>query len=149
VVTPRSLVARSLFSTTTPISDTMDNIHISLAENIALLSLLSTVPEVPIDNIPNGEAQLASPQTRSLTFERERVSPITWHSYQPTRTILTKVTVVCVEENLDNSGLKVLLAVNKGSIAPVKTGFENMFKILERVVTQGKCQPYIAHQVLR
>ena len=118
----------------------MENIPIILAEDIALLSLLSTVPEEPGENVPNNEVRSNNQQQRSLTFERERdlVDNLAFLSADTDDS--EKVTALCVEENPDTVGLTIVLAVNKGSLAHVKAGFEKMAKILQRVATQSISQ---------
>lgn len=88
-------------------------------------------------------------ELRSLTFERERdlvdnLALLSADTDDP-----DKVRAVCVEEHLNPVGLTVVLAVNKGTMAHVKAGFEKMFEVLERAATQSKYQRRFWQRVLK
>lgn len=46
--------------------------HLAIAENIALLSLLTRTPEAPAQNPAMGDLECNGQKGRTLTFERER-----------------------------------------------------------------------------
>ena len=121
-------------------SDIMDSaeFHQTLAENIALLRLLSNVPEPPTLNTPPVDLLADNSGDRRLKFKKEcdlvdNLAFISAVSDDP-----EKVTAVCIEEHRDHRGMTVVLAVNKGNLSSVKEGFERIFRILKEVSSKSK-----------
>jgi hypothetical protein len=111
---------------------------VTCAENIALLYLLHSVPDLPsrnpIDRSPVG------PNGYTLSFLQER-------SLAGTLVFLSKlkdgpehIPAVCVQEGPQSTFLNILLAVNEArpgdgnvTLQNLKVGFEKIFALLSRV----------------
>jgi hypothetical protein len=86
---------------------------ITCAENVALLSLLHSVPSLPSSNQMNG---LQISQRRyTLPFDRERSLVGTLAFLANTKDDPDHIPAVCVEEDPDSVSLNVLFAVNKSN----------------------------------
>jgi hypothetical protein len=108
---------------------------IACAENIALLSLLHSVPTLPASNsidgfqTPSEDYALSFGEERGLTSTLAFLSSI---SNNPNH-----IPAICIEENPNSAFLSVLLAVNKAKrndgnqfLQTLKQGFESIFTIL-------------------
>lgn len=114
--------------------------HLAIAENIALLSLLTRIPEAPAQNSAVGDLECSGQKGRTLTFERERdiVDNLAFLSAASDNP--EEVTAICIEEYANACGCTVRIAVNKGSLSTVEEGFRGISSILEKASLQGKSQ---------
>jgi hypothetical protein len=112
------------------------NYHRVTAENIALLRLLSSVPEPLTQNALS--VAFLDIDTERLPFQKEcdiveTLAFVSGISDDP-----EKVTAVCIQEDIDHQGLTVVLAVNKGDFEVGREGFKRISRILEKISLQGK-----------
>ena len=112
---------------------------ITCAENIALLSLLHTVPTPPSQN-PNDSLQ-TSHRAYTLSFGRERSLTSTLAFLSNIKDDPNHIPAVCVEEDPNSAFLSVLLAVNKSRrhdgrqvLQALKQGFERIFAVLSQLL---------------
>jgi hypothetical protein len=108
--------------------------HLTIAENITLLSLLTRVPKAPAQNPAVGGLEHNSQKGRTLTFERERdivdnLAFLSTASDNP-----EKVTAICIEEHTNTHRCIVRIVVNKGSLSVVEEGFQRISSILEKAL---------------
>jgi hypothetical protein len=111
----------------------------TLAENTALLFVLSRKVALPPSSNPMTEPSTRDTARRSLTFERERKLTEILAFLAKVDDKPDHVMAVCVEEQPTGPCLVVRVAINKSSPAygdvalqKVKIGFEKIFKILSQ-----------------
>ncbi|KAF4207309.1 hypothetical protein CNMCM8927_003583 [Aspergillus lentulus] len=115
------------------------------AENIALLSLLHSVPNsTPVQAVPTPPSKNPLPvypqsclTSYPLSFEREKVLVATFAFLAQTEDDPNHIPAVCVEQDTSSASLNIILAINKtkkadGSVIlnDLKRGFEDIFAIL-------------------
>lgn len=107
-----------------------------LAENIFLLERINISPGKSQNNpIP---AHLHQHQSgRTLTLEQEQsitssLSFLSSYTDDPNR-----VSALCIEEILGNSGLLITIASNSGSMEQLKAGLVSMATVLMNEATEG------------
>lgn len=118
------------------------------AENIALLSLLHSVPKsIPVQAVPSPPSKnplpLYTESCRSsypLSFQREKCLVATFAFLAQTEDDPNHIPAVCVEQDTSSESLNIILAINKtkkadGSVIlnNLKREFEKIFAILGRV----------------
>lgn len=107
------------------------------AENVALLSLLNTAPELPSRNTPTFALKQHDPR-RKLSFETECDLTSGLAFLAGISDASEHVVALSIEEKPE--GLKVLVAINKGSpsdgeliLGMVKEGLQKVFNVLGKV----------------
>ncbi|KAF7587663.1 hypothetical protein BBP40_006893 [Aspergillus hancockii] len=131
------------------------------AENIALLSLLHSVPNsTPVQAVPMPPSRnplpvysQSCPTSYPLSFEREKGLVATFAFLAQTEDDPNHIPAVCVEQDTSSGSLNIILAINKtkkadGSVIlkDLKQGFEKIFAILGRV-SESTC-PEEVHNYL-
>lgn len=111
---------------------------VTCAENISLLHLLHSVPVSPFSNPINTSLIRQGNYSLSFTQERDLASILAFLS--SIKEDPNHIPALCIEECVDSSSLKVLLAVNKtrwgdgkGNLQNIKHRFDEMFAILSAV----------------
>lgn len=118
------------------------NLQIRLAEDIALLEFLGSVP---VDSSRNSERRedLAASPGRAISARAERDLTTTLAFLSGIRDDPRYITAVCVQEV--QSLLRVYVAANGRGPGPspyldsVKTGFDGIFQVLRRAKTSTFC----------
>ncbi|KAF3386736.1 hypothetical protein F1880_001489 [Penicillium rolfsii] len=107
------------------------------AENIALNYLLHEVPEPPQQK-PT-ERFRGSGKQYMLSFSKETELVEVLSFLAKTKDGPDYIPAMCVEQDPNSAAMKALLAINKrtytdgdGLLQSLKTGFENIFKVLQR-----------------
>lgn len=114
---------------------TQENVTTNCAENIAMLYLLHTVPEMPSTN---SETNAQSRQTgHSLTFAQERRLAGLLAFLAQIEDDPNHIPAVCLQEGPKTRFLSILLAVNRSTpadgkvyISKIKEGFEQLAAML-------------------
>lgn len=116
------------------------------AENIALLSLLHSVPNSAlVQAVPKPPSKNPLPvyaqsglTSYPLSFEREKGLVATFAFLAQTKEDPNHIPAVCVEQDTGSGSLNIILAINKtkkadGSVIlnDLKGGFENIFAVLK------------------
>lgn len=107
------------------------------AENIALNYLLHEVPEPPQQK-PT-ERFRGSEKQYILSFSKEKELVEVLSFLAKTKDGSDYIPAMCVEQHPNGAAMKSLLAINKktysdgdGLLQSLKTGFENIFKVLQK-----------------
>ena len=113
-----------------------------LSVKIALLSLISNLPEQPSVNVPSQyiEAQESQPG-RTLTFRHEvsitqQLAFVCAYSDDPLHVLAT-----CVEEAIPSGGLIIHLAANSGKHECLIDGLKEISRILQNEAINGSAHP--------
>jgi hypothetical protein len=106
-----------------------------LSVKIAILGLISNLPEPPSVNIPS--PSIESQPGRSLTFKHEisiaqQLAFICAYSDDPLHVLAT-----CVEEASPSDGLTIHLAANSGMHGPLIDGLKKISQILQNEASNG------------
>lgn len=120
------------------VSETQRRQNLFLAENAALLSLLS---KAPIASQSNPRTAIAGPDpTRLLSFERESSLTNTLAFLSGISDDPSHVVATCVEELPRGNGIRVVVAINKmhpssgnDVLARIKSGLEEIFRRLAQL----------------
>ena len=104
-----------------------------LLETITLLWALEPIAEGRRENrIP-----LVADTTRQLPIEREKEIATNLAFISSTRDDSTRITAVCIEEDLSGRKSTIRIASNTGSLIEVQQGFRKIADILEQASLQG------------
>lgn len=111
---------------------------VTCAENVALLHLLHTVPNLPSRNPIDLPKSRQEDYTLSLLRERSLTGMLAFLSNLKDGP--EHIPAVCVQESPKSKSLNVLIAVNKENpgdgkevLQKIKLGFERIFALLSRV----------------
>lgn len=107
--------------------------HQALNEDILLLRRLGSEPI----NTCHYPAHDQISQRPRLSFQREKDLVEALAFLSATSEDPKKVTAVCIEEDLEHEACIIRLASNKGSLADVIVGFEEMAAILRKANPQS------------
>lgn len=107
----------------------------SLSVKIALLSLISNLPEPPSVNSPS--EYIEAQEGRTLTFKHEisitqQLAFICAYSDDPLHVLAT-----CVEEAIPSNGLTIHLAANSGTHVRLINGLKEISQILQNEASNG------------
>lgn len=109
-----------------------------LLQKVILLQILNRTPEKPSEiNLSELKAREDEFCGRVLDLQREKDLAESFAFLAATTKDPKKVVAACVEEGQEKGCLTVRLAINRGNLDHVITGFERMAKILERVARAG------------
>lgn len=115
----------------------IDQAH--LLQKIVLLQLLNRTPEKPSEiKLSELKAREDESTERILDLQREKELAESFAFLAATTNDPKKVVAACVEEGEEKGCLTVRLAINKGNLDHVISGFERMAKIFERVARTGE-----------
>jgi hypothetical protein len=109
-----------------------------LLQSISLLRILSEVPALPGQNVPDTDVESA----RCLSISREKeiagnLAFLSALSYNNKR-----VMAVCVEEDYDKNEITIRVAANTGDLSNVVEGFKRIAKVLEQAARRGTCSSF-------
>ncbi|KAK4165777.1 hypothetical protein QBC43DRAFT_207925 [Cladorrhinum sp. PSN259] len=132
----------------------ISNQALSTVENIALLSLLNRTPTLPGDNVRQ-ISHSKQDVSRILSFDCEISLTSTLAFLSGVSDDPGHVVAVCVEELIDSSGLRVLVAINKknpesgiGVLGRIEEGLGKIFGYLSRAGCSAKNNVSLETQVL-
>lgn len=115
------------------------------AENIALLSILHSVPHLPSRHELETRKPFAQGYTLSLRDELKLAEALSFLANDSDD--VNHIPALCIEENSASASLNVLLAVNsihgksgRQSLQRLKSGFDSIFALLKDY-TQSRLEP--------
>jgi hypothetical protein len=124
-------------------SETNHDPRLLCAENIALLSLLHSVPRLPSRNPLQTIPKDRKVYTLSIAEEQRLVEALAFLSNDSED--VNHIPVLCVQENQESLSLSVLIAVNQNdkqdgdqALSRMSEGFRTVFAVLARV-EKGDC----------
>ncbi|KAL5116060.1 hypothetical protein ACEQ8H_006072 [Pleosporales sp. CAS-2024a] len=116
------------------------------AENVALLSVLHSVPNQPLRNAFNTSKQHTKDYILSFQDELTLTESLAYLANDADN--VNHIPAVCIEQHAETSSLNILLAVNrlneqsgKHSLQRLKKGFEEVFATLANVAHRGRGSP--------
>jgi hypothetical protein len=114
--------------------------HLAIAKNIALLSLLTRIPETPEHNSAVGDRAMVRKGEHLLSSESV-ISSIIWPFYLLHRVIQRRSQPFASRSMQMHAGVQsVRIVVNNGSLSVVEEGFQRISSILEKALLQCKPQ---------
>ena len=122
----------------------IDQAH--LLQKVVLLQLLDRTPKKPSE-IKLSESNVREDESteRTLDLQREKELAESFAFLAATTNDPKKVVAACVVEGEEKGCLTVRLAMNKGNLDHLISGFERMAKIFERVARTGEL--YVRHHL--
>jgi hypothetical protein len=106
---------------------------LSLRKAIVLLFILNNLPEGLVENeaLDLTRSEESQATSRLLSLSEEKVLTGVFTFLASTTNDPRKVTALCLEESVDHTSLTIRVSVNHGDLCSVKSGLEDVARILE------------------